>query len=126
MPGCATYTSGPVRGAAGAVDLRAEERGRRRLRDRLEAAFECEPLEDGMDHPAEEVITAALDSEDPDVVLRWIRNICLDPTRPMFAAGVFSVGCPSTGSRHRRVARGMVRNRRGKSTGRPSLSASRP
>lgn len=77
-----------VWGTAGRVDLRADQRGRRRLRDRLAAAFESEPIEDGMDHPAEHVIAAALDSEDPDVVLRWIRSICLDTTRPAFAAGV--------------------------------------
>lgn len=73
-------TAGPVR---------AEERGRRRLRDRLAAAFESEPIEDGMDHPAERVIAAAVDSGDPDVALRWIQSICLDSTRPAFAAGVF-------------------------------------
>ena len=52
------------------------------------AAFEAEPLEDGMDHPAEQVITAALAAEKSDVVLRRIRSICLDSTRPAFAAGV--------------------------------------
>ena len=52
------------------------------------AAFEAEPLEDGMDHPAEQVITAALAAEKPDVVLRRIWSICLDSTRPAFAAGV--------------------------------------
>ncbi len=73
---------------AGRADLRADERGRR-LRDGLAAAFESAPLEDGMDHPAERVIAMALDSEDPDAVLRWIRSICLDPARPAFAADVF-------------------------------------
>ncbi len=63
--------------------------GRPRLRDRLMAAFESEPLEDGMDHPAEHVIAAALESEDADAVLRWIRSMCLDSTTPAFAAGVF-------------------------------------
>ena len=41
-----------------------------------------------MDHPAESVIAAALDSGDADVVLRWIRSICLVSTKPTFAAGV--------------------------------------
>ena len=63
--------------------------GRLRLRDRLMAAFESEPLEDGMDHPAEHVIAAALDSKDADALLRRIRSICLDSTTPTFAAGVF-------------------------------------
>ena len=61
---------------AGRADFQADERGRR-LRERLAAAFESAPLEDGMDHPAERVIAMALDSEDPDAVLRWIRSIFL-------------------------------------------------
>lgn len=66
-----------------------EERRRQRLRDRLRAALDAEPLEDGMDHPAESVIVAALDSENPDAVLRWIRSFCLDSSNPVFAAAVF-------------------------------------
>ena len=42
-----------------------------------------------MDHPAEGVILAALDSEDPNTVLRWIRNFCFDSSNPAFAAAVF-------------------------------------
>jgi hypothetical protein len=67
----------------------AEERGRQRLQDRLRASFDAEPLEDGMDHPAESVIVTALDSEDPGTVLRWIRSFCLDTSNPAFAAAVF-------------------------------------
>lgn len=69
--------------------VRADERGRRRLRDRLATSFESEAIADGMDHPAERVLTAALGSEDRNVVLRWIKRICLDSTRPTLAAGVF-------------------------------------
>lgn len=67
----------------------AEERGRQRLQDRLRASLDAEPLEDGMDHPAESVIATALDSENPDAVLRWIRSFCLDSSNPAFAAAVF-------------------------------------
>lgn len=42
-----------------------------------------------MDHPAESVIVAAVDSEDPDAVLRWIRSFCLDSSNPAFTAAVF-------------------------------------
>ena len=66
----------------------AEESGRQRFRNRLIAAFEAEPFEDGMAHPAEGVIAAALDSEDPDAVLGWIRGVCLDSSRPALAAAV--------------------------------------
>lgn len=68
---------------------RAERRGRQRLQDRLRVSLDAEPLEDGMDHPAESVIAAALDSEDLDTVLRWIRSFCLDSSNPAFAAAVF-------------------------------------
>ncbi len=41
-----------------------------------------------MDHPAEDVIAVALRGESRDLALRWIRDICLDSTRPAFAAEV--------------------------------------
>ena len=37
-----------------------------------------------MDHPAEQVIAAALDAEAREAVLGWIRGICLDPRSPRF------------------------------------------
>lgn len=64
-------------------------RDRRRFLDRLHASFDAEPLEDGMDHPAEQVITAALESEDPDKVLQWVRSACLESENPAFAAATF-------------------------------------
>lgn len=67
----------------------AEERGRQRFRDKLHASLEAEPLEDGMNHPAESTIAEALDSADSATILRWIRDICLDTSRPAFAAAVF-------------------------------------
>ena len=84
-----------------------DERGRQRFRDRLHASLEAEPLEDGMDHPAESAIAAALDSEDSDTVLRWIRSTCLDTSSPAFAAAVFVCVGSSAGSRHCQVARGI-------------------
>lgn len=71
------------------IASQTEEPGRQRLEDRLRASFDAEPLEDGMDHPAERVIVTALDSEDPGTVLRWIRSLCLDTSDPAFAAAVF-------------------------------------
>ena len=63
--------------------------GQTRLSDRLHAAFEAEPLEDGMNHPAEHVVADTLGSEGERDVLRWLRAICLESTRPAFAASVF-------------------------------------
>ena len=107
-------TAGPVRaGQHYCIPPPADGSGRRQLRDRLMAAFEAEPLEDGMDHPAEQVITAALAAEKPDVVLRWIRSICLDSTRPAFAAGVLLCvarlpGVGNAGWRERLVRGGLA------------------
>lgn len=63
-----------------------EEDRRRHFLDRLHACFEAEPLEDGMDHPAEQLIAEALDSEAREIVLGWIGGICLDPRNPAFSA----------------------------------------
>ena len=42
-----------------------------------------------MDHPAEQVIAAAMDSEGQGTVPGWITSICLDSsTNPAFAAAV--------------------------------------
>jgi hypothetical protein len=62
---------------------------RRSFLDRLHASFDAEPLEDGMDHAAEQLITVALASEDPDAVLQWIRSACLESESPAFAAATF-------------------------------------
>lgn len=61
----------------------------RRFLDQLHASFDAEPLEDGMDHPAEQVITAALESEDRDTALKWISSACLGSESPAFAAATF-------------------------------------
>ena len=66
-----------------------QEHDRRRFLDRLHASFDAEPLEDGMDHLAEQVITAALESEDRDTTLQWISSACLESENPAFAAATF-------------------------------------
>ena len=88
----------------------AEEDRRRRFLDRLHACFEAEPLEDGMDHPAEQVIAVALDAEAREAVLGRIRGICLDPRSPAFSAAVFLCLArqPGVGSATWRVE--LVRN----------------
>lgn len=54
----------------------------------LYAAFETEPFEDGMDHPADEIIADALSSGDEQSILAWLRERSLDAGRPGFAASV--------------------------------------
>lgn len=65
-----------------------ENRSRARLISALHSSFEADPLEDGMYHPAEEIIVEALHSEENLHVLEWLRAVCLDAARPSFAASV--------------------------------------
>ena len=41
-----------------------------------------------MDHSAQQIIGAALRSEDGQRVLEWLRDFCLDAAHPSFAASV--------------------------------------
>lgn len=54
----------------------------------LHAAFEADPLEDGMNHPAEQIIMKALQSSEDQQVLKWLENFSLDAKHPSFAASV--------------------------------------
>ena len=55
---------------------------------RLRAAFESEPFEDGMDHPAEQIIKRALQSSENQQVFDWFENFSLDMGHPSFAASI--------------------------------------
>ena len=55
---------------------------------RLHAAFEAEPLEDGMDHPAEQIIKKALQFSEHQQILNWFKDFSLDIEHPSFAASV--------------------------------------
>ena len=59
-----------------------------KLAAKLNAAFEAEPVEDGMDHPAIEIIEKALLSAEHPHVLEWLQAFCLDPVHPNFSASV--------------------------------------
>ena len=65
-----------------------ECRAQKRLEDKLHAAFEQEPLEDGMHHPAEEIIADALTGTENPEVLAWLKACSLDSSHPSFAASV--------------------------------------
>lgn len=58
------------------------------LKSALRESFEAEPLEDGMDHSAEEIIEQAFQTGEVSSVLVWLRDFCLDATQPSFAASV--------------------------------------
>lgn len=64
------------------------EREQTRLANKLHAAFETQPLEDGMHHQAEDIIEQALQSGEDVRILEWLRAFSLDDTQPSFAASV--------------------------------------
>lgn len=66
----------------------AESTARLRLDSALHASFEADPLESGMDHPAEDIINQAFHSGESQNILGWLREFCLDNTQPSFAASV--------------------------------------
>lgn len=72
------------------ADFRAttEKRKQEHLAARLRSAFETDPLEDGMDHPAEEIIGEALQAADGQHVLGWLRAFSLDAAQPNLAASI--------------------------------------
>ena len=59
-----------------------------RLAHKLHAAFETEPLEDGMHHEAEEIIEQVLQSGEDPRILNWLKDFSLDDMQPAFAASV--------------------------------------
>ena len=63
-----------------------DSRGQERLAARLQASFEVEAVEDGMGHPAEEIIGEALRSAEDERILDWFRDFCTDAAQPGFAA----------------------------------------
>ena len=65
-----------------------DEHEQTRLAHKLHAAFEIEPLEDGMLHKAEEIIGQALQSGEGERILDWLRAFSLDAMQPVFAASV--------------------------------------
>ncbi len=67
---------------------RHEDCKQARLANKLHAAFEAEPLEDGMHHKAEDMIGHALQSGEDQHILEWLRAFSLDDTQPVFAASV--------------------------------------
>ena len=65
-----------------------DEHEQRRLAHKLHAAFETEPLEDGMHHKAEDIIEQALQPGEDQRILEWLRAFSLDIEQPVFAASV--------------------------------------
>jgi len=58
------------------------------LLDKLLEAFETDPLEDGTNHPAEQIIRKALRFSEDRQIFDWFKNFSLDIEHPSFAASV--------------------------------------
>ena len=54
----------------------------------LYLAFEAEPFENGMDHPADQIIENALRSTRDERILEQFGALCLDIERPSFASSI--------------------------------------
>ncbi len=61
---------------------------RDRLEAKLVAAFDADALEDGIEHPAEHLIAAALRNQENSGIHDVLRSFSLDEQRPAFAASV--------------------------------------
>ncbi len=64
------------------------DHGQEHLAVKLWASFEDNPLEDGMEHPAEGFIAEALQPAKDQRILDWLRDLCADASHPSFAASV--------------------------------------
>ena len=54
----------------------------------LSSAFEAEPFENGMDHPADQIIENALRSTRDERILEQFGALCLDIEHPSFASSI--------------------------------------
>ena len=61
---------------------RTQDTDRQRFERELLVSFEEEIVEDGMYHPAEDIILDTLKNQDKEKALSWIREFILDATRP--------------------------------------------
>ena len=66
-----------------------KDQERIRFVDRLYTAFASDPIEDGITHPTESIISDALRLDDNNTVLGWLRDSCLDTATPGFSASIF-------------------------------------
>ena len=68
--------------------LKSYRQRKEKLESELRVSFDAEPLEDGLDHPAEEIISRILQSKVQVRAFEWFRDFALDATHPVFAASI--------------------------------------
>ena len=74
--------------AVASPDFVAGDRARERLVIKLWSSFANEPVEDGMEHPAEKIMDEAMQFSPNRLMLAWLKQICTDVSCPSFAASV--------------------------------------
>ena len=65
-----------------------QESTKARLKARLQTAFDSDPLESGLQHPAEMIIAQSLNDDTDQRAFDWVRSFCLGVSAPAFAASV--------------------------------------
>lgn len=78
----------PARPAIKTEQRDAANEKRLLMRRSLLAAFEADPVEDGISHSAEKIIEKALKTMAAEPVLEWLRDFSLDAENPGFSASV--------------------------------------
>ncbi|MDE2887391.1 MAG: hypothetical protein OXR72_04195 [Gemmatimonadota bacterium] len=81
-----------------------------RLANWLHSAFEDEPFENGMDHPADQMIEDALRSARDERILEQFAALCLDIERPSFSASILRCLGRQTEIANATLRAGVVRN----------------
>ena len=76
----------------------------------LYSAFEAEPLEDEMDHPADQIIANALPNTRDERILEQFGALCLDIERPSFASSTLRCLGRQTDIGNAAWRAGLVRN----------------
>lgn len=59
-----------------------------RLLHMLRTSFDENPTEDGIDHPAEDIIVNAIHFSHADLVFSWLKSFSLDAEHPSYAASI--------------------------------------
>ena len=59
-----------------------------RLLRMLRTSFDENPIEDGIDHPAEDIIVNAIHFNDAELVFYWLKSFSLDAEHPSYAASI--------------------------------------
>ena len=65
-----------------------DESTKAQLKARLQTAFYSDPLESGLQHPAEIIIAQSLGDKTDQRAFDWVRSFCLEVSAPAFAAAV--------------------------------------